>query len=352
MADYKAVNIPKNIILVEKHISEAKIKAEETKNNNTYTWIRDRLKKIPQAYVVAEGNKKVLESARNWASCWYADPIEHTYENGSFKLKLQDAADDSSNSGKLSFWNCVLTAPDGKEFLVGINAELLLDTLLENTFINGTCQNKVYLGRTASQVGVYTENMQSYKQSKLDDVMRANMNKKTDKYVVGDIVSTLTKKQVYLGTIYKIFDIKDVYWESYYQTGYYRATSKEHYAVKFLAEPRLFHVFIDIDDLNEKGYSCYPEWTDKMPKRVVTGHIADIKQPIYYVREHLSDYLNMDIKNCDWDGRFYHKLDSYSYVQDLSETDEVYNKVKALVDRQAEAPEFKHCVMPLYTVER
>ncbi len=352
MADYKAVNIPKNIILVEKHISEEKIKEAEAKNNNTYTWLRDELKKIPQAYVVAEGNKKVLESARSWANRWYTESVEHTYENGNFKLKLQDAADDSSNSGKLSFWNCVLTAPDGKDFLVGINAELLLGTLLENTFINGTCQNKVYLGRTGAQVGVYTENMEAYKQSKVDDAIRASMSKKTDKYIIGDIVSTLTKKQVYLGTVYEVFDIKDIYWESYYQIGSYRSTDKEHYTVKFLAKPKVHHVFIDVDRLNKKGYSCYTENMDKLPKRVISGHLADIEQPIYYIREYFSKELHKAVKDCKWSGEFVSMLRAYAYVQDLSEIDDVYNKVKAFIDQQAEAPEFKNYIMPLFKIER
>ena len=73
--------------------------------------------------------------------------IVHKYKNGTFEFIIYDSADGSSQGGKLSFWTAIIKTPDKKEFRIGINADILLDLLKYNTFVNGICSNKVWLGR-------------------------------------------------------------------------------------------------------------------------------------------------------------------------------------------------------------
>lgn len=165
MIDYKGIKIFDKIIIVERTAI----------TGGGYNW---KGRTVNQGYVVDYNNDKMLESALNWArwtwrdsalgNAWreaaeklgYDNPevkalnqkydesakrmegIVHEYENGTFTIALAEAAEMSSQGGKVSFWNCVITAPDGNSFLVGINSELLLNLLLSNTLINGVCQKK------------------------------------------------------------------------------------------------------------------------------------------------------------------------------------------------------------------
>ena len=236
---YQGIKIPKNIILV--------------------------VKKDKRAYVVDEGNTKMLESARVWARDYnyYTKkeyPFEElTYENGTFRLELQDSAYGSSVGGKLSFWNCKLVASDGREFIIGINSELLLDILKSETFKKGVCQSVVYLGRVkGNQVGVFTKSMKSFQQAIEDEKSRNDIKTKTTvKYEVGDEVKTLTKTQVYLGTLYKMYN--DSHYYSYYPAG-----------VSLFNEPIKVHVFGEIED-DKVYYRYFTDTYEKKPKRLLTG---------------------------------------------------------------------------------
>lgn len=192
--DYKGIKIPKEIILVEKIYEDDK---------------------IHQAYVVEKGNKNSLESALFWAKTSYSDGVIHEYVNGNFKIALLDSAGHSTQGGKLSFWDCKLTTPDGKEFSVGINSDLLIDILKNNTWINGECQSdKVWLGRVkGNQVGVFTENLENFKQAQKDELKRNA--KKTSSYKVGDIVGSLNLTEAYCGEFYQLFDFNSAsYWSN------------------------------------------------------------------------------------------------------------------------------------------
>lgn len=163
---YKGIKIEDDIIIVERQNEEH------------------------QGYLVCKSNKNQLESALAWAKCsvhvldkdgnevkeqvngWTRykfqelEGIVHEYRNGQFTFSLSESASGSSQGGKLSFWNCTVTAPDGKEFLIGINSECLIQLLKHNTFINGVCQSKVWLGRIKNNVGAFTENMKEFEQGK------------------------------------------------------------------------------------------------------------------------------------------------------------------------------------------
>lgn len=210
MSDYKGWKIPENIIIVAK---QARIWKDYKR---VY---EDCL----QGYVVDATDKKMLESAHNWAS-WteyvqpynrethtYADVIEHKgveylFTNEGFTLELLESASDSSQGGKLSFWNCKISK-DGKEFIIGIASDYLLEILLNSTFINGKCQDTLSFARCKGGVGMTTKDMPIYKQFLEDEKKRATVKKgKTKKRELGHLYSTLTGGDVFLGRFYRWYE--------------------------------------------------------------------------------------------------------------------------------------------------
>lgn len=209
--NYQGFNIPEKIIIVRKEICE---------------WQNGRQKGTGeyQGYAVPADNKSMLESALSWANCqkewvdgecvWKGREKYITeYANGTFELSLTSAAPNSSQSGKLSFWDCTITAEDGQKYLIGINADLLCALLMNATFVNGKCASKVWLGRQKGRVGAFTETMDEFIQAKKDAELRNR--KMSTKYEPGQRVFTKGGQQVYLGEMYKRFDIESVRTDSW-----------------------------------------------------------------------------------------------------------------------------------------
>ena len=107
--EYTGINLPKNVIIIEN--------------------------KYGQGYVVPEDNS--LDNARDWAKRNDWEPKEYEYKNGTFTLRVVNAAGRSSQGSKLSFWNCQIRTEDGKEFLIGISSDCLAELIINNTLING-----------------------------------------------------------------------------------------------------------------------------------------------------------------------------------------------------------------------
>lgn len=191
-----------------------------------------------QGYLVDPANKKQLENARLWGTreeCIYGTdengrtiiterithkPEEHTYDNDGFTLALHNSAGGSSQGGKLSFWNCWITAPDGHKFLIGIAADLLLDVLKSSTVVNGVVQEKLMFARHSGGVGMLSKSMDSYKNAVNDMAIKKKMSKgKTSKHQIGHVYETTTEKNIYLGKFYRwyepIMEQSDG-WRSYY----------------------------------------------------------------------------------------------------------------------------------------
>lgn len=240
MSDYKGIKISDEVIIVENRHG--------------------------QGYVVDKGNTKMLETARWWGCGYnYHNPDEykeHEYKNGKFRIRLKETAGYSSQGGNLSFWNCGIIAPDGKVFKVGINADLLLDVLLSNTFENGYLDKDVWLGRVGGQqVGVFTENMKSFVQAQLDAKERASVKAASNKYEIGDEVKTLTKTQIYAGTGYKYFEFYDNGWRTM--------------RIRIYRKPLPVHIYAYNSD---KGLhlSFYESFEKNKLKRVKTGNKYDV----------------------------------------------------------------------------
>lgn len=179
---------------------------------------------LPQAYIVDPKNKKQFESAIHWgeerrynriegtANYEYVttDPIIKTVKNEGFEIELIDAANESYQGGKLSFWNCLVTHDkEDIKCVVGINADILLTLLLQNTFINGKCNNKVRFARKQGNVGVISDNMKEYTEALKDMQSKKDVTKKkTSKWEVGKSYITLTLDETFLGKLYKPFNIE------------------------------------------------------------------------------------------------------------------------------------------------
>lgn len=232
-----------------------------------------------QGYIVDPSNKSMLKSARNWGIIhrWEnsddggrkyieIEPEEFEYENKGFKLALYKAAGYSNQGGKLSFWNCLITAPDGKKFIVGIAADLLLDMLKCSTVVNGEVQADLVFARQNGQVGMLSEDMQLYKDALRDMEIKANAKKgMTSKFTVGHIYETLTESNVYLGKFYRWYEpIYGDYSRYHYQRDIV-AFKKLSKPIEFVMYPRYQedkNNFSDYIDLTGP-YSC----RDKAPKR-------------------------------------------------------------------------------------
>ena len=189
---YTGIKIYKEVIIIANH--------------KTYSYYDSEKRSFvdagyPQAYVVEKGNTKMLASAKDWAG---SACKKYEFKNGEFTFSLCDPAHGSSQGGKLSFWNCLITI-DGNSFLIGISSEILCELLKNSTFINGTCKEKVYLGRINGNVGAFTSSMDLFKKGQEDEKIRNE--KKTTTYVPGDFVYTLKEERIYLGEGYKYFGL-------------------------------------------------------------------------------------------------------------------------------------------------
>ena len=190
---YTGIKIYKEVIIVAKNKNYSYYDSEKRSYVET---------DYPQAYVVEKGNTKMLASAKDWAG---SACKEYEFKNGEFTFSLCDPAHGSSQGGKLSFWNCLITI-DGNSFLIGISSEILCELLKNSTFINGTCKEKVYLGRINGNVGAFTSSMDLFKKGQEDEKIRNE--KKTTTYVPGDFVYTLKEERIYLGEGYKYFELE------------------------------------------------------------------------------------------------------------------------------------------------
>ena len=226
-----------------------------------------------QGYLVDPTNKKQLEAARNWGTTYKSiyeevdgkrqfvdkeiiEPDEYTYDNDGFTLELHNSAEGSSQGGKLSFWNCWITAPDGHRFLIGIAADLLLDVLKSSTVINGVVQDKLMFARCNGGVGMLSKSMDSYKNAVNDMAIKKKMSSgKTKKVIPGHIYETTTEQNIYVGKMYQWYEeVRDKrqvdYWHRYGKL----------IGFKRLEKPREFIFYPSYSEGKDK-LSDYSAWT-------------------------------------------------------------------------------------------
>lgn len=230
-------------------------------------------------------NKAQKETAYNWAQYWEygeMDPVTKTYpnkksiepiitelDNSGFKFTISDCAQNSSQGGKLSFWNCKLEK-EGHKFLIGINSALLLEVLKEGTFEKGVCKEPVCIVSKNGQTGVCIENGNIYNKAKQDMQIKSTINSsKTTKYNYGDFVSTVTLNEIYVGELYRYYKVDKV--QDYFSTnGIYTITK--------LQNPE--KVFVFCNSINTKVSECLNKQYkfnvyEKKPQRFVNQTNCD-----------------------------------------------------------------------------
>lgn len=312
--DYQGYKLIDKIMLICRDMSEH----EESHGYNKY-------KSCYQAYLVDPSNKKQLESARYWAKWteygpghrdeetgkWVRDyeiehpPVEFEFDNNGFELELQDCAGGSSQGGKLSFWNCVVTK-DNNKFVIGINSDMLLDLLKNATFINGKCQSPLIFITQKGKVGLTVEGSETYQQCIKDRDLKKDLKAKAvTKFSFGDKISTATINEVYLGTLTQYYTFKTDF------DRYERYSNRINYSrcvLTKLAKPIEYHLTEDnwpkFEKLSEiiayytdkrDYYSLinFPDKKEKCAKRAVSGKLElDCSEEDFYrsLIEKIYDY--------------------------------------------------------------
>lgn len=234
--EYTGWNLFENVTIVEKDPQTTAYRYSYDEVNKCYIKHSFELSGddiIPQAYICDSKNKRSIEAACKWAE-WieynsddsdkeiHHYPTIHEFKNEGFKLELMDSAGGSNNGGRLSFWNCKITKGD-KVWKVGISADLLIDVLKTTHITNGAISEDLLFARQKGSLGMLHTGMQAYKEA-LSDLAAKSSSKsgKTKKQEFGKIYETLTEKNIYLGKIYKHYEIKGKY------------TSYGNYVVKFI----------------------------------------------------------------------------------------------------------------------
>lgn len=261
---------------------------------------------ITQGYVVDSNNKKSLQSAIKWGQetkCKFdangdvlldekghtvyeiTDPEIVETDNEGFKVSLYDCAGASSQGGKLSFWNCKIEK-DGREYIVGISTDLLLDLLKQSTFVNGTCTEEVIFARNDGGLGLLTKTMPEYKQAITDMQLRKELKqKKTLKWQVGYEYSTLCKTDIYLGAVYEPIIIDSGILDYYnYESGLPDDIATKMHKLRAIGKTTYYYEF-DID-IKRKTHLV----VDKYTFEKYVGAVED---------KTLQDYLNYCIETFD-----------------------------------------------------
>ena len=235
--------------------------------------------RYPWAFMVDPSVKGSKESGIRWAKNNYYSrnlPDEEIYDyvetdNDHFKLRICEAADGSSQGGKLSFWTCILEKEGIPPFTIGINADLLAELILDSTFENGKCVQEVTLARKNGQMGALHEGMRAY------DDMISDLNKKravesaekTSKWEPGYVYQSMTKKGLCIGKLPQIAKM-----EAHYTTYY----CEYHYTLDFKVNKKPLYVEFSSEDnlaTNEKvalelsqNYRGGLPFADKYPSRM------------------------------------------------------------------------------------
>lgn len=169
-------------------------------------------------YIFDVSDPKSKESAVEWArrydNRWDKDkdtivhePKVYEWDNEGFTVTILDSAGGSSQGGRLSFWKCKVEKDD-VEFIVGVNDAILADLIRNSDMERGTVKQKVMFARKGGQPGFIHEEMEAYKEAVADMQKKAEMKtaKKTTKWEIGGVYSTLTQKSICIGELWDHYE--------------------------------------------------------------------------------------------------------------------------------------------------
>lgn len=183
---------------------------------------------IKQAFVADSDDSNRLNTGRNWAKFRSINKNEknyneYTYKNEDLKLTIYESPQYSSNGGKLSFCNCIITAHDGKQFSVGINTDYLFDLFKECTIEKGTIKEKLMFAFDKNRTFMVFKDSQIYNNIINECLISKNYNNlpKTTKRKFGYIYSSKTKSAIYLGSYYSQYKVCNKYFSISSDSTYY-----------------------------------------------------------------------------------------------------------------------------------
>ena len=295
-----------------------------------------------QGYIVDPANKKMKETAQRWAETCRAkydetgqykgydrEPGEEfLYDNDGFRLELLETAGGSSQGGKLSFWNCWVTAPDGKRFKVGIAADLLLELLLQTVFDRGACTSPLCFARCKGGVGMLHKDSVSYQQALSDMQKKADVKtKKTSKHKIGYAYSALQEVGGYIADLYVWYDPIKITRKSgcgieyAYTIGYKkRETPKKLYWFDSLLnyEPGKIYKTSSVKSTSPEQSGRLTLWywslRTKLPARMEVGPCIEYDLPVEEcIQEYNKEYLYRPIEK--WKQKNHHP-DNFFYFSD------------------------------------
>lgn len=189
-------------------------------------------------YIVDANDKEALKKAKSWATVREYDfekrqykgtlePGVYEFENKGFVASILDSAGGSSQGGRLSFWQCQIEKDDLK-FVIGVNDAILADLIKNSDISNGVIKQEVMFARQAGKPGLIHEGMQAYKDAVADMQQKADLKsaKKTNKWEVGGVYSTLTQTDICLGEVWDTMEQYEVNESSYNYWGGKRTVTK------------------------------------------------------------------------------------------------------------------------------
>ena len=169
-------------------------------------------------YIFEAGDEKGQKAAEEWARSYdnrydkdketiVHEPNVHIFDNEGFSVTILDSAGGSSQGGRLSFWKCRVEK-DGVSFIVGVNDAILADLIRHSDIKGGTVQQGVMFARRGGQPGFIHKDMEAYKEAMADTQKKAEMKtaKKTTKWEIGGVYSTLTKKSICIGELWDHYE--------------------------------------------------------------------------------------------------------------------------------------------------
>lgn len=229
----------------------------------------------PQAMIASSEKQEALETAKKWASGKYSgwtenDYIQYDIDNENIDFELLDSAGGSSQGGKLSFWNCIISKGDMK-VVIGISSDILIELLKNTDFEKGKCKNKIILARYQNKWGAITKDMKEYKEAIKDMEMNDNFTlaKKTTKWKPGYEYYSKTQKSIYLYDLYK-----------WYETEQYNGGWYTHYMrLKEYKTPQL--VKTTLEEWAYKDYSKLSEYIKEEKSKKNNWKFLRIFNPIY-----------------------------------------------------------------------
>lgn len=214
-------------------------------------------------YIVEHGDKEGLKRAKDWARVrvWNRDkqeydkvyePEVHTFENKGFTARILNSAGGSSQGGRLSFLACEIEK-DGVKFVVGVNDAILVDLLKSSDMSKGLIKQKVMFARKAGQPGFIHEEMEAYKEAVADMKQKSDLKKakKTKKWELGGVYSTLTQKSICLGEVWDTLEPYEAV-ESH-SSGYWQQFNRTVTKYRKAKEPRKTYAWVHFYDFRHEG---------------------------------------------------------------------------------------------------